>query len=184
GRGDAFAQPAGHVHAHDFWREKINRLAKHSRFRFDPAHTPADDAESVNHRRMRVSPDERVWEKYFRFPVSVFRFRRKHSLREVLQIHLVNDPDAGRDESEGLESLLAPFQELVTLAIALELHLHVQLECLRRAGEIHLDGVIDDEIDRHQRLDDLRIAAKLFHRAAHRGQIDHEWDAGEILEND
>ena len=38
--------------------------------------------------------------------------------------------------------------------------------------------------DRHEQLDDLRIAAEFFYDAAHRGEIDHEWDAREILEND
>ena len=52
------------------------------------------------------------------------------------------------------------------------------------AGEIDLHGVIDDEIHRHERLDDFRIAAESLHRAAHRGEIDHQRHAGEILEND
>ena len=51
------------------------------------------------------------------------------------------------------------------------------------AGEIDLHGVIDHEIDRHERLDDFRIAAEALDRAAHRRQIDHERHAGEILEN-
>ena len=43
--------------------------------------------------------------------------------------------------------------------------------------------MIDHQIDRHERLDDFRIAAELFHRAAHRRQIDHQRNAGEILED-
>ena len=54
---------------------------------------------------------------------------------------------------------------------------------LRRAGEIDLHGVIDDEIDRHERLDDFRIAAEALHRAAHGREIHHQRHAGEILQN-
>jgi hypothetical protein len=48
------------MHADDIRREEINRLAEHARFRFDAADAPADDAEAVDHRRVRVRADERV----------------------------------------------------------------------------------------------------------------------------
>ena len=51
---------AGQMHADDFRREEINRLSEHSRFRFDSAHAPADHAETVDHRRVRIGADERV----------------------------------------------------------------------------------------------------------------------------
>ena len=44
--------------------------------------------------------------------------------------------------------------------------------------------MIDHQIDWHQRLDDSGIATDAFHRAAHRGQINHQRHAGEILQND
>ncbi len=100
---------------------------------------------------MRVGPDEGVGE--------IDAILREHALGEILEIHLVDDADAGRDEAEGLEGLLAPLEELVALAVALEFHLHVELERLRGAGEIHLHGVIDHEVDRDERLDDFRVAA-------------------------
>ncbi len=96
----------------------------------------------------------------------------------------MHDPDAGRDEAESLEGLLTPLQKFVTLAVAFELHLHVQTQRLGRAGEIDLDRMIHDQIDRHERLDDFWIAAEVLHRAAHRREIDHERNAGEILEDD
>ena len=43
--------------------------------------------------------------------------------------------------------------------------------------------MIDDEIDRYERLDDLRIAPELFHGASHRGEIDDQRNAREILQN-
>ena len=60
GRGNAFAQRTGHVHADDFRREEINRLTEHAGFRFDAADAPADDAEAVDHRRVRVGADQRI----------------------------------------------------------------------------------------------------------------------------
>ena len=44
--------------------------------------------------------------------------------------------------------------------------------------------MIHHEIDWNQRLDDFWIAAKPFHRASHRGEIDDQRNAGEILKND
>ena len=41
--------------------------------------------------------------------------------------------------------------------------------------------MIDDQVDRNERIDLFRIAAERDHRVAHRGEIDHRRDAGEIL---
>jgi hypothetical protein len=60
-----------------------------------------------------------------------------------------------------LSKALAPAQELVALAVALELELDVLLERVRRAEEVDHHRVVDDEIDRHQRVDLLRVAAEL-----------------------
>ena len=62
GRGDAFAQLAAHVHAHHFGREKVNRLPKHSGFRFNPAYAPAHHTETVDHRRVGIRADQCVGE--------------------------------------------------------------------------------------------------------------------------
>ena len=102
-------------------REEINRLAEHAGFRFDSADTPADDTEAVDHRRVRIGADERVGIKDDRR-----RSAREHAFGEIFEIYLVHDADARRHEAEGLEGLLAPFQKFITLAVALEFHLHVQ----------------------------------------------------------
>jgi hypothetical protein len=79
--------------------------------------------------------------------------------------------------------LLAPLEKFIALAVALEFHLHVQLQGLRRTGEVDLHGMIDDEIDRHERLDDFRVPAEALDRAAHRSEIDDERHAGEVLQD-
>ena len=47
---------------------------------------------------------------------------------------------------------------------------------------VDLHGVVDDEIDRLQRVDALRIAAERLDRVAHRGEIDDGGHAGEVLQ--
>ena len=58
--GNALAQLPGHMNAHDFRREEIDRLTQHSCFRLDPAHAPTDDTEAVDHCRVRIGPNECV----------------------------------------------------------------------------------------------------------------------------
>jgi len=43
--------------------------------------------------------------------------------------------------------------------------------------------VIDHQVNRHQWLDDFRVATEQLHRAAHRGEINNQRHAGEILQN-
>ena len=44
----------------DLRHDHVDGLAEHARFGLDAADAPADDAESVDHRRVRVGADERV----------------------------------------------------------------------------------------------------------------------------
>ena len=47
---------------------------------------------------------------------------------------------------------------------------------------VDLHGVVDDEVDRLQRIDALRIAAERCERVAHRGEVDDGGNAGEVLQ--
>src|SRR5256886_3198600 len=95
----------------------------------------------------------------------------------------MHDADSRRNELESLESLLTPLKKLVTLAIALELHVQIEFQRARRTEEINLNRVIDDQIDRHEWLDDLRVASEPLHSAAHRREVDNQWNSGEVLQN-
>ena len=53
-----------------------------------------------------------------------------------------------------------------------------------RAEFVDLHGVIDDQLDRLQRIDERGIAAELLHGVAHGGEIDDAGNAGEILQED
>jgi hypothetical protein len=102
--------------------------------------------------------------------------------RQILEIHLMDDAGTGRDDAEISERLLSPPQELVPLAIPIELLLGVDQE--RRVGAvfIDLDRVIDHQIDRLKRIDAFRGAAEADDCVAHRGQIDDGWNASEVLQ--
>ena len=102
--------------------------------------------------------------------------------REVFQVDLVNDAGIGRHHAEVAERRLAPAQQGVAFLVALEFEQRVDGEGLRRAVLIHLDGVVDDQVDGDERVGEARVAAHGFERVAHGGQIHHAGDAGEILE--
>ena len=91
------------------------------------------------------------------------------------------DAGAGRHHAEIIERALRPFQEFVALLVLPVFFLDVFLERLIVAVERDGDRVIDDKIDRDQRVDLLGIAAERLHRVAHRGEIDHGGNAGEVL---
>ena len=71
GGGDALAQGAGQAEAHHLRREHVERLAEHGRLGLDAAHAPAEHAEAVDHRGVRVGADQRVREGHRRAPPSV-----------------------------------------------------------------------------------------------------------------
>jgi hypothetical protein len=123
GRRHAFPQTARQVHADHVGRQDVDGLAEHRGLGLDAADAPADDAEPVNHRRVRVRADERVG--------VVNAVSLHHAAREVFEVDLVDDAYAGRDDVEALERLHAPLEELVARAVAAELGLHVEPQRVR-----------------------------------------------------
>ena len=91
------------------------------------------------------------------------------------------DARARGNNREVVEGALAPLEELIALAVALIFQIDVLLERLGGAELVHDDRVVDDQIDRHQRIDAGSLAAELGDGVAHGGQIDHGGNAGEIL---
>ena len=104
--------------------------------------------------------------------------------REIFEIDLVADARVWRDDAEILECGLAPAKEGVALDVALEFEFGVEAERLRGAEIIDLHGVVDDEFGGKERIDALGVAAHVFDRVAHGGEIDDGGDAGEVLEED
>ncbi len=188
GRRHAFLELALELEAHDLRQQHRQRLAEHAGFRLDAADAPAEHGEAVDHGGVRVGADQRV--RIGNFEGAGLLADRHllllgpHRLREIFEIDLVADAGAGRHHREVRERLLAPLQELVTLLVLLVFLGDVLGERLVVTEEVDDDRVVDDEIDRHQRVDLLGIAAEVLHRVAHRREIDHRRHAGEILHQD
>ena len=176
GGGDSLRKLTVQADTHHFRDEEGDRLAEHAGLRFDSAHAPAHRASSIDHGGVRVGADQSVG--------IVDAVPGKDPLGQILQVDLVDDPDPGRNDREGVEGLLAPLEELVTLAIADKLDFHVAVERLRRTREIDLHGVIDHQIDRYERFDGARFRALLHRSVTHGGHIDQEGNSGEVLQHD
>jgi len=174
GRGRALRQGAGELHADDLRHEHRKGLAEHRGLGFDAADAPAEHAEPVDHRRVRVGADEGVREGD--------TVARLDDACEELEVDLMADARVRRDGCEVVERALAPAQERVALAVPLELELDVALQGEPRRELVHLHRVVDHELDRDQRVDAARVAALLVHRVAHRGEVDDAGDAREVLE--
>ena len=171
---------SGQLHPEHLRHEHRDGLAEHARLGLDPADAPAHHAQPVDHRRMRVGADQRV---RIRHRLAVARVL-EHDAGEVLEVDLVDDAGVGRDDAEVGEGVLPPAQEDIALAVPRELEIRVELEGVRPAVGIDLDGVVDDELDGLQRVDARRIAAEANHRVAHRRKVHDARHAGEVLEQD
>ena len=108
GGRDAFAQRAGQSHADDIRREKVDGLAKHAGLGLDAAHSPAHDAQAIDHCGVRVGAHQRVWIDNLLTGVAARR-SGQHALGEVLKVNLVDNPDARRHDFECVKGLHAPF---------------------------------------------------------------------------
>ena len=176
--------PFGH-RAHELesqhWRNQHrHRLSQHRGLRLDASDAPSKHAQPVHHRGVRIGAHKRVG-KRAHFAIGDLA---EHHPREVLDIHLMHDPGVRRHDAEIPERVLPPPQEGIPLPVSPELELCVQLKRVAAAEVIHLNRVIDDELDGLQRIDAIGIAAEANHAVAHRGKIDDAGDAGEVLEED
>ncbi len=176
GRGRALGQLAMKTEAHDLRHEHRDRLAQHRCLRLDPTDAPAEHAEPVHHRGVRVGADERVGE---RPAVACL----DHA-GEELEIDLVADPGVRRDDLQRVEGPLAPAQKRVPLAVAAELELGVSPDREAAREVVHLHRVVDHELRGDERVDQARIATECRHRVAHRREVHDRGDPGEVLEED
>ena len=90
GGGGALGQLAGELEAEHLRDQHRHRLAEHRRLGLDAADAPAEHAEAVDHRRVRVGPDERVGVGLQRALVRGL-VGREHDARQVLEVDLVDD---------------------------------------------------------------------------------------------
>ena len=170
-------RPAGHAEADDLRDEHGDRLAEHGGLGLDAADAPAEHGEAVDHGGVGIGADQRVGIG----DGAAVHLVGPHGLGEVFEVDLVADAGAGRHDAEIAEGGLAPAQEGIALAVALVFPVDVHLEGAGIAEFVDHDRVVDDQIDRHQRVDARRIAAERHHGVAHGGEVDHRRYAGEIL---
>ena len=143
GRGRALGQLAVEPEADHLRQQHRDRLAEHRGLGLDPADAPAEHAEPVDHRRVRVGADQRVGVG-LRDAVAL---AAEDDLAQVLEVDLVADPGRRRDDAEVVERLLAPAQERVALAVALVVAVGVDVEGARVAERVDLNRVVDHEVD-------------------------------------
>ena len=182
-RGGTRRQVAGEFEADHLRQEQRECLAEHHRFGLDAPHAPANHAKTIDHRRVAISADECVGDGHLRPALPRVIIAKEHAAGEVFEVHLMHDADRRRHHAEVAEGLLAPAEKGIPLGIAAKLDVDVLLERVVRAEEVDLHRVVDDEVDRHERIDLPRIAAKSLHGGPHGGEIDHAGHAREVLEH-
>ncbi len=173
-------QLAGQADAHDMGHRLVQRLAEQDRLRFDATDAVAQDAQPVDHRRVRIGPDERVREGD---PAAGAVRSVRDDGRQEFEVDLVDDARSRWHDPQVAEGGLRPAQELVALAVALVFALDVERERAGRPEPVDLDGMIDDEVCRHERVHRRRITAQVRHGVAHDREVHDRRDAGEVLED-
>ena len=122
----AFPEPARELEADDVRDQHRHRLPEQRRLSLDAADAPAQDTETVDHRRMGVEPDQRVW---IGLQCSALVRREDHA-RQVLEVDLVHDARVRRRDREVVEGVARPAQQTVALLVARHLHARVDGERL------------------------------------------------------
>ena len=83
---------------------------------------------------------------------------------------------------EVIEGSLAPFEERESFLVPTKLKLFVLLLGISCAGGINLYRVIDDQVNRAERVDLLRVASESRHGIAHGGEVDYGGHTCEVLQ--
>ena len=95
----------------------------------------------------------------------------------------MDDAGGGGDDTKVVEGLLAPLQKFVTFTVALEFKFGIVVERQHTAKLVDLHRVVDDQVDRHQRVDLLGVPPHAGHGIAQRSQIDNTGNTGEVLQD-
>ena len=104
GRGRAFTQTPGKLHAYHQWDQHRHRLSEHRGFRLDSANAPSQNSQPIDHGGVAVGSDQRI-----RIGNALaWRFLHEDHARQVLKIYLVHNARVGRNDRQIVESGLAP----------------------------------------------------------------------------
>ncbi len=99
-----------------------------------------------------------------------------------LQVDLVHDAAPGRHDPQPGERAGRPLEEAEALGVVGELVRHVGGQRARPAAGLHLDAVVDDEVDRQGQVQRRRRDAELGGGPAGRGDVGEHRDAAVVLQ--
>src|SRR5450755_2796720 len=99
---------------YDLGYQHRDRLSQHRSFGLDAAHTPAKDAERIDHRGVRVGADQRVGVG----STAAGPVVGENNACQALDVDLVHNAGVRRHDLKVAECSLAPAQETVALDIA------------------------------------------------------------------
>ncbi len=92
------------------------------------------------------------------------------------------DSGIRRHDFEILKRSLSPAQKGIALDVALKFQFRVQAEGVDVAEIIHLNGMVDDQFRREERVDAFGVAPHLHKGFAHSGQVHDRGHAREVLQ--
>ena len=153
------------------------RLPQHGRLGFDAPHAPSQYAEAIDHGGVRIGSHQGV---RISLHLSINQGSEDRA-RKIFQIDLMDNAHLRRNHGKILEGALSPAQEGIALAITLKLKNAIGGECLDGAELVHLNGVINHQLGRLQRIDQRGVAAEFLNGVAHGRKIHHCWDSSEVL---
>ena len=82
---------------------------------------------------------------------------------------------AWRHNLKVVEGFGAPFEELESLAITREFKSLILISSVGGTGSVHLNRVVNYEVDRNERVDLGRISTQAVHGITHSGKIHNRW---------
>ena len=180
GGGGAGGDGAGELETHHLGDEHGDGLAQHGGLGLDAAHAPAQDAQTVDHGGVGVGAHAGVGVGLG----DAVGLMGEDDARQVLDVDLMDDASARRDDAEVGQRPLPPAQELVALGVALVLALLVALQGSGQTEGVDLHGVVDDHLGGVEGVDDLGVTAEVGDRLSHGGQIDDARHTREVLHDD
>ncbi len=95
----------------------------------------------------------------------------QNTLGKVFQVDLMNDADARRNHLESIKGLHAPLEELVAFTVAAEFLVEIAVHGIAGSSMVHLNGVIHNQVNGHERFDHLGILTQAIDSRTHGGQI-------------
>ena len=177
GRGDAGLALAGQFYADDVGQPHHRSAAEHDGLGLQPSDADRDNAERVDVRRVAIGANAGVREGD--------TVADLHNGRHLLQIDLVHDPVARRDDVHILERLLGPLDEVKAIFVAAILHRAVLLERLPiEAAKFDGQAMVYDELGWNNGVHLGWIAAFIGYGVAQAREIDECRLPQNVMTND